>query len=385
MHYSFSVEEEWRRVVISYETDKEGRQREVRRVETGWTTVDSETESVPFYLKDDVGHILVHPKGAEIQPTQVFSAQVSSFDPLYYGKGPNTTIADSTGVRRFQESAIPLQASIFVAGQSRERQDIVAPEIAHKEGEEYFLISTKNRDAVASGLGWSIWLSFFGALFLLLLANGIALISILQQNFTDFSPLNWIAPVFTGGEVLLIILAWFAFATLTIYNSLIILRNRVEQGWKQVDIQLKRRHDLIPNLIATVKAIRDHEIETHQSVASMRSQLSATPPGQPGDDFRSVVPQLVALREAYPNLKSDQNFLALQNQIEQTENRIALARTYFNDIATFFNTRLEVIPDRFLASLAGLRSKSLLAADDFERATVTVNFAPATSSVPAKN
>jgi hypothetical protein len=94
-----------------------------------------------------------------------------------------------------------------------------------------------------------------------------------------------------------------------------------------------------------------------------------------GLDFSGCAPTLRAVVEAYPNLKSDPAFLALQQQLTETEQRIALARAYFNDIATFFNTRLEIVPDRWIAALGRMQSQALLAATDFERAPVTVRLA----------
>jgi len=113
----------------------------------------------------------------------------------------------------------------------------------------------------------------------------------------------------------------------------------------------------------------------------LRSQLGATPPGQAGDDFRSVQSQVQILKEAYPELKADQNFLALQQSLSDTEQRIALARSYFNSIATFYNTRLGVIPDRFIASVGAMKPRALMEANDFERAPVEVKFA-APEAVP---
>ena len=99
----------------------------------------------------------------------------------------------------------------------------------------------------------------------------------------------------------------------------------------------------------TVKGFRDHEAQTQTALAGLRSQLGATAPGQAGADFASIQNQVSILKEAYPELKADTNFIALQQELSDTEQRIALARAYFNSIATFYNTRLQVVPDRFIA------------------------------------
>ena len=161
-----------------------------------------------------------------------------------------------------------------------------------------------------------------------------------------------------------------------VFNSLIDLRQRVRQGWAQVDVQLKRRFDLIPNLVATVTGLRDHEATLQEHLALLRSQQTATPPGVAGPDYAACTQVLVAVREAYPTLTAQPAFLDLQKSLVETEHRIALARGYFNEIATHYNTRLEQIPDRFVAALGALKEQPLMLANDFERAPVAVNFAP---------
>ena len=160
-----------------------------------------------------------------------------------------------------------------------------------------------------------------------------------------------------------------------VYNSLIDLRQRVRQAWSQVDVQLKRRHDLIPSLVETVKGLRDYEQNLQTELAELRSQMEATPPGVEGPDHRACGNILMAIQERYPELKAQESFANLQKNLIDTEQRIALARGYFNDIATFYNTRLEVVPDRFIAALGGLKPQPLMAANDFERAPVEVKLA----------
>ena len=161
----------------------------------------------------------------------------------------------------------------------------------------------------------------------------------------------------------------------TVYNSLINLHHRVQQGWSQVDIQLKRRHDLIPNLVKTVEGYRTYESELQNILVELRSQAKATPPGIAGSNFKGIVPTLNIIIERYPDLKVSESFLRLQQSLIDTEQRIALARDYFNDIATFYNNRMDIIPDRFIAALARLRPQTLMSAADFERAPIQVKLA----------
>ncbi|OGV69944.1 MAG: hypothetical protein A3K19_02110 [Lentisphaerae bacterium RIFOXYB12_FULL_65_16] len=167
------------------------------------------------------------------------------------------------------------------------------------------------------------------------------------------------------------VLAWLWMA----FNSLVSLRQRVRHAWSLIDVQLKRRHDLIPNLVAAVEGLKVHERETQEALARLRSQLQATPPGQAGADFSGCTPAWRAVVEKYPELKANEVFLKLGATLIDTEQRIALARGYFNDITTFYNTRLEIIPDRFLARLGGFQPQTLFAAENFERAAVKVDLA----------
>ena len=367
VHYSWGVEEEWRRVVTETYTDSDGKTQTRTRVESGWTTVASGGEMIPFYLNDDCGAVLVRPEGAEIEALSVFDQTCTSWDALYYGKGPAGGIMDSTGRRRFHERAIPLHTPIYVMGQSRERADVVAPEIAADKAAPMFLISTRSEQQISSGFAWAFWgWLIFG---LVLAVGGFVWRDGVQgQNLEQRWPF-YLLPATGFGFALVLGWVWMVF------NSLIDLRQRVRQGWAQVDVQLKRRFDLIPNLVATVTGLRDHEATLQESIALLRAQQTATPPGVAGADYAACTKVLVAVREAYPELTAQQSFLDLQKSLVDTEHRIALARGYFNEIATHYNTRLEVIPDRFVAALGGLKDLPLMAANDFEREPVAVNFA----------
>ena len=159
----------------------------------------------------------------------------------------------------------------------------------------------------------------------------------------------------------------------TVYNSLVNLWQRVKQGWSQVDIELKRRNDLIPNLVQVIEGYTTHESGLQELVAKMRQQMSATPPGVGGPDYTGFMPTLRATVENYPDLKAGDLFLKLQKELSDTEQRIALARDYFNQIVTFYNTRLEIVPDTFLAKIMRLKPQTLMAAADFERAPIKVD------------
>ena len=170
------------------------------------------------------------------------------------------------------------------------------------------------------------------------------------------------------GCIVASVLAWIWM----VYNSLIDLRQRVRQAWSLVDVQLQRRHDLIPALVASVQGYRDYEQKLQGELAALRSQLQATPPGVAGPDYGAVAKVVNCVVERYPDLKANTLFANLQKSLIETEQRIALARGYFNEIAANFNTRQEVVPERFVARLAAMKPQTLMAANDFERAAVKV-------------
>ena len=368
VYYRYRVDEHWSRTVTETYTDNKGQTQTRTRHESGWTTVASSGEMTDFYLRDDTGALLVRPAGAKIEPAGFFDETCGREDALYYAKGPQDAVPDSDHRRRFVETGIALHAPLYLVGRARERGDVVAPEIAADPEAAMFLISTRTEEKVRASQGRQSWaLLLLGAVAVL---GGFAIRNqgILHRPWAD--GLGLYAGLAAGyAGVAFAAWVWMAF------NSLVGLRERTRTAWSQVDVQLQRRHDLIPRLVDTVTALRDHERNLQAELAALRGQLAATPPGVSGPDYSGCAPALRAVAEAYPELKSDRAFLELQRQLVETEQRIALARTYFNDIATFYNTRLAIVPDRFVAAIGRLPPQALLAAADFERAPVTVALA----------
>jgi len=365
--YSWQVEEHWSRVVHETYTDSKGHTHSRTRTESGWKKIAGGGESIPFYLKDATGVIRIVPDGADIHDTSVFNKTCSPGDSLYFSKAPKREIANTTHRRRFRETAVPLHARLYVMGQARERKDVVAAEIARDKKEPVFLISMRTEKQLSTG--YLRWFWFWLVLGLLLAIGGAAARSWLQEP--DIVP-GWQSYVIAGGGfALAFTLGW----VWTVYNSLINLHHRVQQGWSQVDIQLNRRHDLIPNLVTTINSYRTYESDLQQLLSELRNQVEATPPGASGPDFKGIAPTLQIIAERYPDLKASESFLRLQKSLTDTEQRIALARDYFNNIATAYNNRLEIIPDRFIAALAGLKPRALMSAADFERAPIQVSLA----------
>ena len=361
VQFGWSVSEEWRRIVTYTVTDKDGNTRTETRVESGWTTVASGGDSSLFYLVDDTGSILVRPAGASIEGRSVFSQTVTPFSDLYYGKGPPGGIPDTTGRRMFSESAVPLHAPVFVVGKARQREDVVAAEIAKDPDAPLFLISTRSEEQVAGGHGWMIW--FTGILVMALPAGGWAIdrTQMGPAEVPDYLPAGWFALASFG----ILMLAWLW----QVFNSMTDLRNRVRQAASLVDIQLKRRNDLIPELVKVVGAARAHEAGVQQSLAKLRAKMAAA-------HLTGLSAGIMGMAEAYPELRANENFLKLQKELADTEQRIAMARDYLNDAITNANTRAERFPEGWVASLAGVRRQPLLVTDGIERQPVKVNLAP---------
>jgi LemA protein len=162
------------------------------------------------------------------------------------------------------------------------------------------------------------------------------------------------------------------------YNRLIQLRNRIEGAWAQIDVQLKRRHDLIPNLVETVKGYASHERETLDAVVQARSQgEQAHGPAEQAkaeNQLTTTLRSLFAVAEAYPDLKANQNFLALQEELSSTEGRIAYARQYYNDAVNDHNTKIQSFPAVLIANALRFQRREYFEAEGTARGPVQVQF-----------
>ena len=151
------------------------------------------------------------------------------------------------------------------------------------------------------------------------------------------------------------VVVFVLFMLIGIYNSLVQKRVRCREAWSQIDVQLKRRYDLIPNLVETVKGYAAHEKETLERVIQARNAAIAVPPGdvkgqaQAENFLTGALRQLFALSESYPNLKANENFMQLQEELTSTENRIAFARQHYNDSAAVYNTARQKFPNNMVA------------------------------------
>jgi LemA protein len=162
-----------------------------------------------------------------------------------------------------------------------------------------------------------------------------------------------------------------------IYNSLVSIRNDVQNAWKQIDVQLKRRHDLIPNLVSTVKGAMEFEQDTLEKVISARAKaVSATTPASKAESenlLTQALGKLFAVMESYPALKSNQNVMQLQEELTSTENRISFARQLYNDLVANYRTKLQVFPNNVLSSFFNFQTEEYFGAEEADRAVPGVN------------
>jgi LemA protein len=185
-------------------------------------------------------------------------------------------------------------------------------------------------------------------------------------------------PVTVTLVVIAVVVVLLLVVSVLIYNGLVRRRNQVDNAWSQIDVQLKRRYDLIPNLVETVKGYAAHERGTLEAVTDARAQaISAQGPADQAsaeNALTGALRSLFAVSESYPDLKANQNFLALQQELAETEDRAAYARQYYNDSVLSYNNAIGTVPQSIFAAVFGFRSREYFQAGGEERGPVRVQF-----------
>ena len=182
--------------------------------------------------------------------------------------------------------------------------------------------------------------------------------------------MGWIVLV-----VVILIVVW----VIGMYNGLVTARQKVENAWSQIDVQLQRRFDLIPNFVETVKGYMTHESETFEKIAQLRtSWANSSSVGEKANldgELTSALKTIMAVSENYPDLKANQNFADLSEELRNTENKISFSRQFYNDSVTMYNTKLEVFPSNIIAGMFNFKQHELFAAESDEaRKNVKVDF-----------
>ena len=174
--------------------------------------------------------------------------------------------------------------------------------------------------------------------------------------------------------LVIVIIMW----VISTYNALISLKNRVKDQWAQIDVQLKRRFDLIPNLVETVKGYAKHESETLESVIKARNTyVSATTPEdqmKADGELEKAITKLFALAESYPDLKANTNFQHLQTELSETEGKIASARQFYNDTVLMYNNKVQMVPSNIVAGMFKFNTEAFFEVNEQERENVQVKF-----------
>ncbi len=179
-----------------------------------------------------------------------------------------------------------------------------------------------------------------------------------------------------GCVVVVVVLGVLAYVVLT-FNRLVTLRNRVENAWAQIDVQLKRRYDLIPNLMETVKGYMKHERGTLESVTKYRAQIvtgSVEERAKANNMLTQALKSVFAVAENYPQLKANENFKLLQEELAGTENKIAYIRTAYNDSVLEYDNSLEMFPSSLIAGVFGFKAKPYFETPEAEKAAPKVKF-----------
>ncbi len=180
------------------------------------------------------------------------------------------------------------------------------------------------------------------------------------------------------GIILIILIAAVALVVIWMYNSLIRVKNRVDEAWSDIDVQLKRRYDLIPNLIATVKGYAAHEKNLFEKVTEARTRAmsagTADEKAKAENILSGTLKSLFAVAENYPDLKANQNFLELQRELTDTEDKIQASRRFYNGNVRDLNTKIEVFPTNLMAGIMGLKQREYFEMEEEEKSPVKVEF-----------
>jgi LemA protein len=181
------------------------------------------------------------------------------------------------------------------------------------------------------------------------------------------------------GWIILVIVIVVILALILLYNGLVTSRNKVDNAWSQIDVQLQRRFDLIPNLVETVKGYMNHEAETFEKIAKLRTAWAGAETVKEkanlDGELSSALKTIMAVSESYPDLKANQNFSELQEELRNTENKISFSRQFYNDSVTAYNTKLQVVPTNIVANMFHFTPRELFEVENEEvKKNVKVDF-----------
>ncbi len=357
-----------------------------------WRPLDNGKNHCQFYLEDETGRIRVRPTTKTLLDLDTDRLKVDLLqflgepvvdhicgpdDPMYYEKGPRDDKTHSGDKRRFREWIVPHDGEVYVMGPVRVRDDIVEPEMAADpdivDMDHQFFMSTKGE----SDLGIRYFRqsrSNYGCAFaLVLMTFWIYTVIAFVGEWPGFASPNIF--VATGIGVAAWGMAVTALYLKTVYDGLVELRNRADRAWAMLDVELKRRHTLVPRLVDIVESIAGHEAELQKAATKARTTAANTneQAAQAIDGQTEALGRIFAIAEDYPQIKTDQHFETLMTELSRCEKKIALARQFYNDSIERLNNRVDTIPDRFVAPLARATNKKFLSFDEFETKPIDID------------
>lgn len=356
VYYRYSIKEQClKSTTRDGETDSERR----------WRTIASGSDRVPFAVEDETGSIRVRPREAEFHASHSFSKTCRRDDPLYFGKGPRSAVHGSTGRRKFFEEVVARDEGVVVLGPTRVRDDAVEAEIAHDGHNSLFIISSKPEGALVSryrahavsGFASSVLLAMAGALVYTMVRHDLGPGDALARRA--------VAVIASGGAVLAAVSSMYL---VTVYNGLVELKHRVERARAMLDVELRRRHDLIPRLRTLVEAAVTNEVEVLDGISmgpsldpgSLRRTAAAA------DAQTRALTRALGLAEGDPEVRAGANYRALLEEVGHCESRLLLGRSFFNDSVDQLDRRARSFPDRLVAAVARIPSVEPLQFDTLE-------------------
>jgi hypothetical protein len=361
--WEYTLEEERRRTTTT--TDNKGNT--TTQTTTSWHTVETRKDTVPeCEVVDDTGSALVRLEGASVVPKQVHTATFRRDDVRGLVGRLLTAGNGATGRYRETEKVVAFGADLFVVGECELDEERLVPVVARK-----VMVSTRTEESHVR------WLTVGVVVFALVtvVASTIGVATLIRPDEPG-DPVAW-APGLVAALVLLAV-AW----VVTAYNRLRMVAQGADRAWSLIDVQLRRRHDLVPALQRCVAAHAAHEEATQVGLAEARTAVAESTPADEAaalSDEAEVqtraLRSILARAEAYPELTADASFARLQRELADTEDRIAASRAFYNDSLTIVRDRQQRFPDSLVAKRIVLRHRDLIDARGFERTVPEVRHA----------
>ncbi len=361
VYYHYTVEERWRRWLIPRFSDDNTFEW------SGWEVLRDEERFVDFELHDDRGSIPVICRGAEVHGERVISKTCREEDPIYYEKGPSTSVLHSRKKRRFRETIVSTE-EVYVIGTARVPKDSATPEIAEDETEDLFLISSKPEEKLVSKFTWWSRGLYFSAVALAVFIPFLGVEIYYEDVGTPPEVWDWLIYVMVASG-LMGVAAVFGVYLKSTYNGLVDVRNRVLRARAMLEVEFQRRHELIPKLAQVVDQVASHEREVLETITELRSPSQFEQDCASGESEQMAqaldaqterLNRLFQLTEKYGNLTSDGAFEKLMRELTICEDRLVLARQFYNDSVERANDRIGAFPDLLVARLAGVEEESYL-------------------------